>query len=87
MEDCPVAKRIKEARTAAGLSQKQLGIKAGIDPSTASARMNQYERGTHIPNFSTLKKIAQVLKLPTCYFYAEEDRLAQLLKKSKSPIT
>ncbi len=81
MEDCPVAQRIKEARIAAGLSQKQLGVKAGIDPSTASARMNQYERGTHIPNFSTLKKIAQVLKLPTCYFYTEENQLSELIKQ------
>lgn len=50
-----VAKRLKEARLAKGLSQKKLGIAAGIDEFTASPRMNQYERGVHIPDYSTLE--------------------------------
>jgi DNA-binding XRE family transcriptional regulator len=45
-----VAKRLKEARLLAGISQKKLGIKAGIDEFTASARINQYEKGAHMPN-------------------------------------
>ena len=78
---CPIAKRLKEARLDAGLSQKVLGIKAGIDEFTASARMNQYETGKHTPDFLTVKQIAKVLKLPTAYFYAEEDEIAELLKQ------
>jgi len=36
----PLPKRLKEARLAAGLSQKQLGIAAGIDEFSASPRCN-----------------------------------------------
>lgn len=48
MAKSPVAKRLKEARLAARLSQKSLGIAAGMDEFSASARMNQYETGKHI---------------------------------------
>ena len=41
-----VAKRLRQARLRVGLSQQQLGIKAGIDRfCRRSARINQYERG------------------------------------------
>lgn len=75
----PVAKRLKEARTSANLSQKGLGIAAGIDEFSASARMNQYEVGKHVPDFLTLKHISKVLRCPVAFFYAEEDDLAQLI--------
>lgn len=75
----PLSKRLKEAREAAGLSQKQLGIKAGIDEFSASARMNQYEAGKHTPDYLTLSKLAKVLKVPTAYFYAENDILAKII--------
>lgn len=42
--------------------------------------MNQYERGKHTPDFLTLSKIAQALDLPTAYFFAETDDLAELIK-------
>jgi len=76
----PLPKRLKEARLAAGLSQKDLGIKAGIDEFSASARMNQYETGKHTPDFLILKRIAEVLNVPTAYFYTEEDKLAEIIK-------
>ena len=76
---CPVAKRLKEARVAAGLSQRQLGVAAGIDEFSASPRMNQYETGKHVPDFLTLKHIGKVLKCPTPFFYAEDDKLAQAI--------
>lgn len=80
MTDSPLPKRLKEARIAAGISQKQLGIAAGIDEFSASPRINQYETGKHSPDFSTLKRIAKVLSVPTAYFYAEEDELANKIK-------
>ncbi|OPH35629.1 helix-turn-helix domain-containing protein [Moraxella lacunata] len=73
------AKRLNTARKAKKLSQQQLGILSGIDPSSASARMNQYERGKHTPDFLTLSKIAETLGVPTAYFYAENDDLAELI--------
>lgn len=75
----PVAKRLKEARTAAGLSQKSLGIAAGIDEFSASARMNQYETGKHTPDYTTLLRIAKILKLPVAFFYTDSDDLATLV--------
>ncbi|MCS0322427.1 helix-turn-helix domain-containing protein, partial [Vibrio diabolicus] len=36
----PLPIRLKEARTRAGISQKTLGIRIGMDPSVASGRMN-----------------------------------------------
>ncbi|MDR3503313.1 MAG: helix-turn-helix transcriptional regulator [Legionella sp.] len=80
MTDSPLPKRLKEARVAAGISQKRLGIAAGIDEFSASPRINQYETGKHTPDFSTLKRIARVLSVPTAYFYAEEDELANKIK-------
>lgn len=75
-----VAKRLKEARLAKGLSQKKLGIAAGIDEFTASPRMNQYERAVHVPDYSTLERLAQVLEVPVPYFYAADDELADWIK-------
>jgi len=76
----PVSKRLREARSEAGLSQKSLGIKAGIDQFSASARMNQYETDKHVPDFGTIKRIAKVLNIPTAYFYCEENELAEQIK-------
>lgn len=74
-----VAKRLREARERAGLSQKALGIAAGIDEFSASPRMNQYERGKHVPDLLTLQNLAAVLTVPVPYFYAEDEQLAELL--------
>ena len=75
----PIHKRIKEARLLIGISQKQLGIAAGIDEFSASARINQYERGKHIPDFLTLKNIAKILTVPVPYLYTEDNILAEII--------
>jgi transcriptional regulator with XRE-family HTH domain len=80
MDELPVlSKRLREARAAAGISQEQLGVLAGIDEFSASARMNQYERGKHSPNIQLMGRIAKVLGLPIAYFYADDDQLATIL--------
>jgi transcriptional regulator with XRE-family HTH domain len=76
-----VAKQLKEARLRAGLSQKQLGIKAGIDEFSASARINQYERGKHMPDLQTLTRLAAVMHVPAPYFYCEDEELAGFILK------
>src|SRR5690606_13874275 len=73
------AKRLKEARQQTGLSQEKLGVLAGIDEMSASARMNQYERGKHMPDISMVERLATVLQIPVGYFYIEEDDIANLL--------
>ncbi|WP_028388646.1 helix-turn-helix domain-containing protein [Legionella fairfieldensis] len=80
MTDSPLCRRLKEARLAAKYSQKKLGIAAGMDEFSASARMNHYEIGRHTPDYSTLNRIATVLGLPVAYFYADSDELAMLIK-------
>jgi transcriptional regulator with XRE-family HTH domain len=72
-----VAKRLCEARTRAGVSQKKLGILAGIDEFSSSPRINQYERGKHTPDLRTVERIADVLEIPSAYFYAIENELAE----------
>lgn len=74
------SKRLREARKARGVSQERLGIDAGIEPASASARMNQYEKGVHQPGESIVKQIAAVLNLPVAYFYCEDDETAHLLQ-------
>jgi transcriptional regulator with XRE-family HTH domain len=71
-----VGDRLRQARERAGISQKQLGIKAGIDPGVASARINQYEKGKHLPHLATAKQLARVLGVPTPYLYADDETLA-----------
>jgi transcriptional regulator with XRE-family HTH domain len=80
MISSPLGKRLKEARLAAKFSQKTLGMAAGIDEFSASARMNHYEKGRHAPDYSLLKRIASILKVPVAYFYAESDELAEWIK-------
>ena len=71
-----VGNRLREARGRLGISQKQLGIKAGFDPSVASPRINQYETGKHVPDIQTAQRLAQILGVPAPYLYAEDDLLA-----------
>lgn len=72
-------KRLKEMRTAAGLSQERLGILADIDPASARARVNQYENGKHHPDQLTVRNLAAVLNAPESYFYSVDDNTARLL--------
>lgn len=73
------SKRLKEARLAKGLSQKQLGILAGIDEFVASPRINRYEKGVHQANIEIVQQLANVLELPLAYFYADDDDLASMI--------
>ena len=75
----PLPRRLKEARKAAGYTQEKLGVEAGIDEAVASARMSQYENDVHTPDFRLLKQFSILLKVPTAYFYCEEDKLAELI--------
>ena len=71
-----MAKRLKEARLRAGMSQKALGISAGIDEFSASPRVNQYEQGKHVPDLLTAERLAKALQVPTPFLYARDDALA-----------
>ncbi|RQS25630.1 XRE family transcriptional regulator [Burkholderia sp. Bp8992] len=72
-------KRLKQARLRSGLTQEQLGIQAGIDEFSASARVNQYEKGKHTPTLQTSQRLARAMLVPTSFLYEEDDLLANLL--------
>ncbi len=73
------ARRLKEMRERAGFSQRGLGIALGLDPLSASPRMNQYERGRREPDLSTLQRLASLLDVPLAFFYCEGDEEAEVL--------
>ena len=73
------ARRLAEARKRAGLSQRQLGVLADLDPTVASPRINQYERGKHEPQLKTAKRLAEVLGIPPAFLYTDDEELAELL--------
>lgn len=74
-----LATRLKAARERKGLSQKQLGIAAGLDPFVASTRINRYERAVHFPDPVTVQRMADALGVPAAYLFASDDRLARLI--------
>lgn len=73
------ALRLAQARVRAGLSQIELGRRAGMEPGVASPRINQYEKGLHVPHHETAKRLAKVLGIPTAFLFAEDEQLAKLL--------
>lgn len=71
--------RLKAARIGARMSQKDLGIAAGLDEFVASTRINRYETGVHEPDLETAGRLAQALGVPLAYLFADDDRQARLL--------
>jgi transcriptional regulator with XRE-family HTH domain len=62
MKNCEseqIGRRIKEARRKLGLTQEELGERAGLHYSY----IGQVERGSKIPSLKTLKKIAAALNI------------------------
>jgi transcriptional regulator with XRE-family HTH domain len=85
--DLPVfSKRLREARLRLGISQAKLGIAAKFDESSASARMNHYEKGKHYPDYKTAERLAKALNVPTPYLFTREDDLAEWILQFKPQI-
>jgi transcriptional regulator with XRE-family HTH domain len=42
--------------------------------------MNHYEKGRHLPDLETMKRMAKELNVPLAYFFCESDDEAELLK-------
>ena len=72
-------RRLKEARNRKGLSQRELGIAAGLDRFVASSRINRYEKGVHHPDPVTVQRVADALGVPAAYLLASDDKLARLI--------
>ena len=73
------ARRFREARARADMTQEEVAAAAGIDEFSASARISQYETGKHVPRYEIARNLAKALKIPVEFFYAADDRTAELL--------
>lgn len=49
-----------------------------MEPSSASGRMNHYEKGRHVPDIGTLERMAQELEVPLNYFFCCNELSAEL---------
>lgn len=74
------SRRLRQAREDAGLSQKELGILAGLDPFVASTRINRYERDVHGADIATAARLANALGVPLAFLYADNERLARMIR-------
>lgn len=74
-----LGRRLRAARLRADIPQDRLGVKIGLDEATASVRMSRYETGVHEPPFLIVVKLAQTLRVPTAYFYCDDDDLADVV--------
>lgn len=63
-----LGEKIRTSRVNAGLTQKELGDKLGID----SATIGKYERGKLNPKFETVKKIADALNIRPLDLYPDK---------------
>lgn len=72
-------RRLKQLRLEKGLSQHDLGVKIGLDESVAATRINRYEKGVHQPTMDTVSRMAGALKVPTAYFFADDERLGKMI--------
>lgn len=72
-------KRLKEARLALGISQRELGRRIGLSEDVVSSRVTRYELGTSEPDFATTSKLAKELGVPMAYLLADNDTLADII--------
>lgn len=73
------AHRLRWARERAGLTQLELGVRAGLEPKVAAPRINQYENGVHEPKVETAQALADALGIPPAFLYTTDEELAGLL--------
>ena len=72
-------RRLRQARLRAGLPQDRLGVLAGLEESSSSARISRYESGVHEPPLKFAEELGKVLKVPMAFLYCNDDRLANII--------
>lgn len=72
-------RRLRQLRQLRKLAQDELGVMAGLEESSSSARMSRYESGIHEPPFQFIEALARVLNVSPAYFFCPDDRLADLI--------
>lgn len=77
-----IGAKIRELRKARGLTQKELGERAGI----AEPTIRRYELGKLNPKFETVQKIAKALNVPEAFFYPIDEQIETAKRKAKSEL-
>lgn len=72
-------RRLRQARLRADLPQDRLGVLAGLEESSSSARISRYESGIHEPPVRFAEALAKVLGVSAAFFYCADDRLAEMI--------
>jgi transcriptional regulator with XRE-family HTH domain len=72
-------RRLRQARLRANLPQDRLGVLAGLDEASSSARISRYEGAVHEPPVKFAKELAKVLGVPVAFLYCDDDRLAEII--------
>lgn len=72
-------KRLRQARQHRAWAQDELGVMAGLEESSSSARISRYESGIHEPPFQFVETLARVMNVSPAYFYCPDDQLAELI--------
>lgn len=73
------SQRLRQARLRANLPQDRLGVLAGLEESSSSARISRYESGIHEPTHQFVDALAKVLGVSSAFFYCADDRLAAII--------
>ena len=69
LDEWPFASsRLRIARGRRGLKQKEVAAMVGV----SAGAVSRYEAGTLTPSPETAERIAEALKFPVKFFYAEE---------------
>jgi transcriptional regulator with XRE-family HTH domain len=71
--------RLRQLRQRRELAQDELGVMAGLEESSSSARMSRYESGVHEPPFQFVESLARVMSVSPAYFFCPDDRLADII--------
>jgi transcriptional regulator with XRE-family HTH domain len=73
--DVRVARRLRDARVAAGLTVREAATQAGVDHS----QIVKYENGTHRPPLDRLDMLARAYGLTLAALLAENDALVPII--------
>ncbi len=74
-----VAARLRQARQLRGYSQREVGVRMGLDKDTASARISRYESESMAISLESLFELAQALDVPPAYLLATTPAMANAI--------
>lgn len=74
-----VAARLRQARQLRGYSQREVGVRMGLDKDTASARISRYESESMAISLDSLFELALALNVPPAYLLASTPAMANAI--------